>query len=198
MSSRLQNRRPRSCTHSKYETVTPPALQRMSGSTGSRARRRSRPPPARSGRSRPRRSFGLTRGAFSPVTWSSSAAGTRMSHSSSSSSSFVMCSPSYLGERGLAVLEGMAVQRLDVEPLGRRGSRRKVADADHRRAALVQLQAATPPTFPNPWTTHRCSASPSRAGAARRRPSRRRGRSPPAGTEPPILIGLPVTISGTA
>ena len=34
ISSRSQNRRPRSCTHSKYDTVTPPALARMSGTTG--------------------------------------------------------------------------------------------------------------------------------------------------------------------
>ena len=32
ISSRPQKRRPRSCTHSKYETVTPPAFVRMSGS----------------------------------------------------------------------------------------------------------------------------------------------------------------------
>ena len=31
ISSRSQNRRPRSCTHSKYETVTPPAFVRTSG-----------------------------------------------------------------------------------------------------------------------------------------------------------------------
>ena len=31
ISSRSQNSRPRSCTHSKYETVTPPAFVRMSG-----------------------------------------------------------------------------------------------------------------------------------------------------------------------
>ena len=34
ISSRPQNRRPMSCTHSKYETVTPPAFVRMSGRTG--------------------------------------------------------------------------------------------------------------------------------------------------------------------
>src|SRR5262245_4334899 len=34
ISSRVQKRRPRSCTHSKYDTVTPPALVSTSGRTG--------------------------------------------------------------------------------------------------------------------------------------------------------------------
>ena len=34
ISSRPQKRPPRSCTHSKYETVTPPAFVRMSGRIG--------------------------------------------------------------------------------------------------------------------------------------------------------------------
>ena len=61
-------------------------------------------------------------------------------------------------------------------------------------------RAAIPPTLPNPWTTQPCSAS--------FQPSRWHARSvtmttpaPVASlrkTEPPIAIGLPVTISGTA
>ena len=57
-----------------------------------------------------------------------------------------------------------------------------------------------PPTLPKPWTTQRCSA--------RFQPSRSQARAitittpaPVASwrkTEPPIEIGLPVTISGTA
>ena len=60
--------------------------------------------------------------------------------------------------------------------------------------------AATPPTLPKPWTTQRWSA--------RFQPRRSHARSititTPApvaswrNTEPPIEIGLPVTISGTA
>ena len=60
--------------------------------------------------------------------------------------------------------------------------------------------AAMPPTLPKPWTTQRCSA--------RFQPSRSQARAvtittpaPVASwrkTEPPIEIGLPVTISGTA
>ena len=81
ISSRFQKSLPRSCTHSKYETVTPPAFVRMSGRTGSRARRESRPPRSSSARSRPpRRACTATRGAFSAVSCSSRAARTRMSH----------------------------------------------------------------------------------------------------------------------
>ena len=60
--------------------------------------------------------------------------------------------------------------------------------------------AAIPPTFPNPWTTQR---SPSR-GQPRRSHARAITMTTPApvaswrNTEPPIAIGLPVTISGTA
>ena len=60
--------------------------------------------------------------------------------------------------------------------------------------------AAMPPTLPKPCTTQRCSA--------RSQPSRSQARSitittpaPVASwrkTEPPIEIGFPVTISGTA
>ena len=61
-------------------------------------------------------------------------------------------------------------------------------------------EAAMPPTLPNPWTTQRCSASvqPSRSQA---RATTMTTPAPVAScrkTEPPIEIGLPVTISGTA
>ena len=60
--------------------------------------------------------------------------------------------------------------------------------------------AAIPPTLPKPWTTQRCSASfqPSRSHA---RATTITTPAPVAScrkTEPPIEIGLPVTISGTA
>ena len=60
--------------------------------------------------------------------------------------------------------------------------------------------AAMPPTFPNPWTTQSCSSmrQPSRAHA---RTTIMTTPAPVAScrnTEPPIEIGFPVTISGTA
>ena len=60
--------------------------------------------------------------------------------------------------------------------------------------------AAIPPTLPNPWTTHRCSASfhPSRSQARATTITTPAPVASCRNTEPPIEIGLPVTISGTA
>ena len=120
ISSRSQNSRLRSCTHSKYETVTPPALVRTSGSTGiPRAARIPSPatdvgPLAPSATSRQR-----SAPAFVSVTWSSRAASTSTSHSSSSSSSFESRLAGIVLER--AVLARVLVQCRDVEALpGRR------------------------------------------------------------------------------
>ena len=61
-------------------------------------------------------------------------------------------------------------------------------------------RAATPPTFPKPWTTQRWSAR----FQSKRWQARSTTITTPAPvasrrkTEPPIAIGLPVTISGTA
>jgi hypothetical protein len=57
-----------------------------------------------------------------------------------------------------------------------------------------------PPTFPKPWTTHRCSAR----FHPRRRQARAITMTTPApvascrNSEPPSATGFPVTISGTA
>ncbi len=61
-------------------------------------------------------------------------------------------------------------------------------------------RAAMPPTFPNPWTTQRCAASaqPSLAQARTTTMTTPRPVASCRKTEPPIEIGLPVTISGTA
>ena len=69
MSSRPQKKRPMSCTHSKYDTVTPPAFVRMSGSTGIPRSRKIASASSEVGPLAPSaimRAF--TRGAFSPVT----------------------------------------------------------------------------------------------------------------------------------
>jgi hypothetical protein len=60
--------------------------------------------------------------------------------------------------------------------------------------------AAIPPTFPNPWTTQRCSASfqPSRSHARATTITTPAPVASCRNTLPPIAIGLPVTISGTA
>ena len=60
--------------------------------------------------------------------------------------------------------------------------------------------AAMPPTFPKPWTTQRCSASdqPSRSHARAMTMTTPAPVASCRNTEPPIEIGLPVTISGTA
>ena len=89
ISSRPQKRRPRSCTHSKYDTVTPPAFASTSGSTRMPRSRRIASASTEVGPFAPsviRRAW--TRSAFSSVSWSSRAARTRMSHGSSSSSAF--------------------------------------------------------------------------------------------------------------
>src|SRR2546422_901978 len=86
-----QNRFCRSCTHSKYDTVTPPALHRMSGmrKTPLSLRMRSASglvgPFAASATIR-----ALMRGALCSPIWFSIAAGMRMSQSSSRSSAFEM------------------------------------------------------------------------------------------------------------
>jgi hypothetical protein len=95
ISSRPQKRRPRSCTHSKYETVTPPAFVRMSGRIGIPRSARIASASSEVGPFAPSEiSRAWIRCAFSSVTWSSRAASTRMSQGSSSSSAFVMWSPS--------------------------------------------------------------------------------------------------------
>src|SRR5581483_11596817 len=85
ISSRSQKSRPRSCTHSKYDTVTPPALARMSRTAKIASASIVVGPFAPSTTSRV-----WTRPAFAPVSWSSRAATKSTSHGSSSSSSFVM------------------------------------------------------------------------------------------------------------
>ena len=60
--------------------------------------------------------------------------------------------------------------------------------------------AAIPPTLPKPCTTQRCSASlqPSRSQARATTITTPAPVASCLNTEPPIEIGLPVTISGTA
>ncbi len=60
--------------------------------------------------------------------------------------------------------------------------------------------AAMPPTLPKPWTTQRCSASlhPSRSQARAMTITTPAPVASCRKTDPPIEIGLPVTISGTA
>ena len=95
ISSRFQNSLPRSCTHSKYETVTPPAFVRTSGRTVMPRSARISSAPIVVGPFAPSAtSLHATRGAFSEVSCSSRAARTRMSHGSSSSSEFETCSAS--------------------------------------------------------------------------------------------------------
>ena len=85
-----------SCTHSKYETVTPPALARMSGTT---AMPRWAKISSASGSVGPFAASTMieafTRSALSRVSWPSIAAGMRRSQSNSKSSSLVTsCAPS--------------------------------------------------------------------------------------------------------
>ncbi len=79
------------CTHSKYETVTPPALQRKSGMSKTLFLNRMS---SASGVVGPFAAsamiFALIRDAFFVVITFSSAAGTRISHCSSSKASLVM------------------------------------------------------------------------------------------------------------
>src|SRR5207237_9372007 len=91
ISSRSQKSRPRSCTHSKYETVTPPAFARMSGTTGIPRSPRISSASIVVGPFAPSTtSVACTRPAFAHVSWPSRAASTRTSHGSSRSCSLVI------------------------------------------------------------------------------------------------------------
>ena len=146
-------------------------------------------------------SLASIRGAFSAVSWSSSAASDE----------------DVAGQlEQLLVRDVLAVRDSPRASRARRSSGR--TSARSRPAGVVDAArdvrdrqttsrpgrrarcAAMPPTLPKPWTTQRCSP--------RFQPSRWHARSititTPApvasrrNTEPPIEIGLPVTISGTA
>src|SRR5581483_10583569 len=201
MSSRFQKRRPRSCTHSKYETVTPPAFVRMSGSTGIPRSAKIASASSDVGPFAPSAIMrALTRGSFAAVSWSSSAARTRMSQGSSSSSSFVRCSPGNASSEPLPCSTACAWRAATSSPCSSwiPPETSEIAVTSAPRSA--SSSAATPPTLPKPWTTQR---SPDRS-----QPSRSQARSitittpaPVASarkTDPPIAIGFPVTISGTA
>ncbi len=200
ISSRSQKSRLRSCTHSKYETVTPPAFVRTSGSTGiPRAARIA----SAGDRRRPVCPFGDEPAAERP--------GVRLGHLVLARGEHehvaVDLEQLLVGEpRGREALERsvlarVLVQRRHVEAVRVEDAARDVADA--RRPPRPSRAARSP------RRRRRCR-SPGRRTAGRRatsRAARRRARSPsrrPApvaslrNTEPPIEIGLPVTIPGTA
>ena len=201
ISSRPQKRRPRSCTHSKYETVTPPAFVRMSGRTGI----------ARSAEDR----VGLERdravGALgdqpapepsrvrrrSPGSRAPRARGCRTRARAAPRSRCARRRASPRATR--APSRRRSSSRCRGRPGRRRRRRRRRPPARSRRARRARAPRSPP----------RCR-SPARRSAARSsfQPSRSQARAivitTPApvascrNTEPPIEIGLPVTISGTA
>ena len=166
ISSRSQKRRPRSCTHSKYETVTPPAFVSTSGRTGI-------PRSARIA------SAATDVGPFAPSTTSRQRrfAGVRRRHLvlAGREHEDVAVELEQLGVREpcrlealeRAVLADVLVERRDVEPRRIVDAARDVRDADHGRALLGSSVAAMPPTLPKPCTAQRRPArfQPSRAQA---------------------------------
>ena len=122
-----------------------------------------------------------------------------MSQSSSSSSSFVIRAPVSQPSRepcsrACALIVGMSSPSGSCTPPETSDTPTTVAPRSTSSCAAI------PPTLPNPWTTQRCSESlqPSRSHA---RATTITTPAPVASwrkTEPPIEIGLPVTISGTA
>ena len=202
ISSRVQNRRPRSCTHSKYDTVTPPAFVRTSGQDrGCRARRGSRRPRSTSGRSRPRRRASCSsRGAFSAVIWSSSAASTSRSHGSSSSSALVTCCASgYPSSDPWSAIH--ACSAVEVEPVGRVDAAGDVGDGEHGRALRDELLRGDAADVAEALHDARLLRQVPAEPLASALDDASRRRAPVAScrkSEPPSAIGLPVTISGTA
>ena len=124
--------------------MTPPALVRMSGRIGIPRSARIASASSDVGPLAPSAiSLAWIRGAFSSVTWSSRAARTRMSHGSSSSSSFVIRAP--VGQPSSEPCSRRVVaHRVDVEPGGVVDAAGDVRDGGHGRAAVDQLVRGDP------------------------------------------------------
>ncbi len=122
-----------------------------------------------------------------------------MSHSSSSSSSFEIRDPVCH-----ASSDPCSLAKELIVGMSRPSGSNTPADTSETATTVAPRStsswAAIPPTLPNPCTTHRCSVSfhPSRSHA---RATTITTPAPVAScrkTLPPIAIGFPVTISGTA
>ena len=147
-SSSVQKNCCASCTHSKYETVTPPAFARMSGTTKTPRSRRIASassvvgPFAPSTRSRAR-----MRPALRSVIWFCSAAGISTSHVELEQLRVRDC----VGAREAlqeAVLLHPGVDLREVEAARIVDAALHVGDRDHARAAAAARRAAFAPTLP--------------------------------------------------
>ncbi len=187
----------RSCTHSKYETITPPALHRMSGTTVIPRWARMRSASGVVGPLAPSAiSLQRSRPAFAAVICPSIAAGTRTSHSSSRRSAL---------EMGVALREaGDLPHALGVEAQGAYVQAAPIVDAPLRVAYGNDLAADLVQQAGRHRRRCQSSGSPPRhrpggcAGA--RRPGGRKGHPKVADgrpSDPPRLKGLPVTTPGT-
>ena len=126
----------RPCTHSKYETTTPPALARMSGRTSTPLSSRISSAAGVIGPFAPSQTIcAFTWAALSPVITCSSAHGASTSQSSSSSSSFVISSaPFRPASEPVSCL--CAIAAATSIPFGLCSPPRRVGDGDHGRAFL--------------------------------------------------------------
>ena len=161
ISSRSQKSRPRSCTHSKYETVTPPAFVRMSGSTGM-------PRSARIAVAVDRRRAVRALGDEPAAQVAGVRAGdlilARGEHEDVALEleQLLVRDPldAVLVALERAVLGDVRVQRRDVEPVRSEARRPRCRRRRSRaRPCSCSSVAAIPPTLPKPCTTQRCSAS---------------------------------------
>ena len=196
-----------SCTHSKYDTVTPPALHSTSGMTKMSLLARTSSASGVVGPFAPSaRMRHLSSAAFSPVMTRSSAAGTRTRARRNVSSS---CGIDGVGRRESRrpfsarcwVGRRKPVQRGDVDAPLVADRAVAVADGDDLDAELVQFLASHRADVAETLDDGRrlagadASVPPALRGCSRRR----RGRWPRARpTQPPSSTGLPVTISGQA
>ena len=145
----------RSCTHSKYYTVTPPALARMSGITntllslqdfvGQRSRRTV---------GAFAQDLAAIRSAFCDGSRSRWRAGSSTSHSQKHRLVLVhLFAAAEVADR--ARLLAVLLQRFDIEAVGIVDRAIVLDDRDDLEACPLIRRAAIPPTLPKPWITTR-------------------------------------------
>ncbi len=194
ISSSVQKKLEKSCTHSKYDTVTPPALAITSGATRILRSRRMSSASGVVGPLAPSMTMRvLMWGALAAVIWPSSAAGIRISLSVCQNCSALMVSarkPSMV-----PLCDTCSISAGTFRPAGSNSAVLWSCTAMTLAPASWNSLAATLPTLPKPCTTMRAPLIS--------RPRLRAASTPTTNTprpvasrrpsEPPSEIGLPVT-----